>query len=260
MEVPRAIRFRLRAFGLHLTGSACVLAIVLGAFYSGWYRWPGWYLSGVLSVVLVMCIVDLALGPTLTMIVANHLKARRVLARDIAVIVTAQIVALVYGTITLWVGRPLYYTYSNQSLDLVQASDLDADEIARARKENPGFAPYWHSRVRWVWAPLPSSPDEGPVGASFVQDVVDMPRYFKPWSEGLADLRKNLKPVADIAVLYQVDKDAAIRQMTALGIPAAQANAMVLWGEEGTRPMVAVFDPQSLKVRAMLRVRPLQLR
>jgi hypothetical protein len=46
--------------------------------------------------------------------------------------------------------------------------------------------------------------------------------------------------------------------MAVLGLPATQANAMVLWGEEGTRPMVAVFDPASLKVRATLRIRSLR--
>ena len=29
---------------------------------------------------------------------------------------------------------------------------------------------------------------------------------------------------------------------------------MVLWGEEGTRPMLAVFDPESLKIRATLKI------
>jgi hypothetical protein len=243
---------------LHLAGSACVLALVLGSFYYGWYRWPGWYLSGVLSVVLIMCMVDLALGPTLTLVVASPLKARRVLGRDIAIIVAAQVAALVYGTVTLWIGRPLYYTYSYQSLDLVQASDLEADEIARALKENPAFAPHWYSGVRWVWARLPADPGATAKiagGTAFgAQDVVDMPRYFKPWADGLPELRKNLQPIRQVAALYEAEKDAAARQMAALGISSTQANAMVLWGEEGTRPMVAVFDPESLKIRTMLRI------
>ncbi len=84
-----------------------------------------------------------------------------------------------------------------------------------------------------------------------------MPRYFKPWADGLAELRTNLQPVGAIRALYDSDKDSATRQMAAMGIPTTQANAMVLWGEEGTRPMVAVFDPESLKVRATLRIRSL---
>ena len=39
------MRFRLRFFGLHLVASVVVLTLVLGSFYLGWYRWPGWYLA-----------------------------------------------------------------------------------------------------------------------------------------------------------------------------------------------------------------------
>src|SRR5215467_6843678 len=102
------MRFRLTAFALHLLGSASALSLVLGALYLGWYRWPGWYLSSVLHVVGIVVLVDLALGPAFTLIVSTPHKSRRILARDIGMIVTVQLVALVYGTVTLWSGRPLY--------------------------------------------------------------------------------------------------------------------------------------------------------
>src|SRR5215472_14210875 len=113
------MRFRLKAFGLHLLGSVSALFLVLGSLYLGWYRWPGWYLSSVLHVVGIVVMVDLVLGPTLTLIVANPGKPRRELVRDISMIVTVQLAALLYGTVTLWGGRPLYYTFSVNSLELV---------------------------------------------------------------------------------------------------------------------------------------------
>jgi hypothetical protein len=123
------------------------------------------------------------------------------------------------------------------------------------------LAPRWYSVVRWVWAPLPADPksaaDIAGNTAFGARDVVDLPRFFRPWAAGLPELRRNLQPVGAITALYDTDKDSAARQMAAMGIPAAQANAMVLWGEEGTRPMVAVFDPESLKIRATLRIRSL---
>ncbi len=152
------MRFRFTAFGLHLAGSACALTMILGGLYLGWYRWPGWYLTGVLHVLLIVAVVDLALGPTLTLIIANPHKPRRELARDIAIIVTVQIAALVYGAVTLWQGRPLYYTFSTDVLEMVQASDIEAAELALARRDNPLLAPHWYSLPRWVWAPLPDKP------------------------------------------------------------------------------------------------------
>src|SRR5258708_34883030 len=118
------MRFRLKACGLHLCASLTLLTLIFGLQYLGWYRWPGWYLTGALHVVSIVAFVDLALGPTLTLIVANPRKSRRVLARDIGVIVTVQLAALVYGAATLWLGRPLYHPFAVARLPVGQAADL----------------------------------------------------------------------------------------------------------------------------------------
>src|SRR5579884_2976324 len=46
--------FRFKAFRLHLLGSVCLLAVLLGGLYFGWYRWPGWYLAGAVKIALIM--------------------------------------------------------------------------------------------------------------------------------------------------------------------------------------------------------------
>src|SRR6185312_8452573 len=119
------MRFRLTAFVLHLCASAGVLTLILGGMYLGWYRWPGWYLSGVMHVVGIVVLVDVVIGPTLTLIIANPGKPRGELMRDLAIIVSVQVAALLYGATTLWNGRPLYYTFSVNRLEFVQASDID---------------------------------------------------------------------------------------------------------------------------------------
>jgi hypothetical protein len=133
--------FRLKAIGLHLLASASVLTLILGALYLGWYRWPGWYLTDVSRVVLVMVCVDVVLGPLLTFIIASKNKPRRELVRDIGIIVVVQLCALVYGTTSLWNGRPLYYAFSETVLQQVQAYDLDVKEVELGQKQNPALAP-----------------------------------------------------------------------------------------------------------------------
>jgi hypothetical protein len=247
--------FRLKAFGLHLLGSASALTLVLGGLYLGWYRWPGWYLSSVLHVVGIVVMVDLVVGPTLTLVVSNPRKPRRILGRDIALIVTVQLVALVYGTVTLWSGRPLYYAFSVDSLDCVQASDIDASEIALALRENPSFAPHWYSLPRWIWAPLPDDPDaavhivnEATFGSG--KDVTEMPRYFKPWEQGLPKLRDRLMRLDDIKQLNKKEKQYLHGRLSADGLAPDERNLLIMWG--GSRRVVAVFDPATLQIKALL--------
>jgi hypothetical protein len=249
------MRFRLTAFGLHLLGSVCALSLVLGVLYLGWYGWPGWYLTGVLHVVGILAMVDVALGPTLTLIIASPAKPRRELKRDVAIIVAVQLAALAYGAGALWHGRPLYYTFSADRLEMVQASDLDDSEAARAQRERPGLAPYWYSRTRWVWAPLPDDPEEAARivnGAVFGkgQDVIDMPRYFRPWSEGLPKLREQLSTVDDLKMFSRGEKQSLRRHLAARGIASEQRNALVLWGD--VRRVLVIFDPGTLRIQAIL--------
>lgn len=252
------MRFRLKAFGLHLTGSACALTLVLGALYLGWYRWPGWYLTGVLHVLLIVGIVDLALGPTLTLIIANPRKPHRALARDIAIIVAVQIAALIYGAATLWQGRPLYYTFSADRLEMVQASDLDRGEIQLARRQNPALAPHWYSLPRWVWAPLPDNPQEAAkiVNSAVLgggKDVIDMPRYFRPWDAGLPKVRSQLTRLEDSKELNKAQKHSLNTRMSAEGLAPEQPNTLIMWGEDGVRRLLVVFDPATLKIQAILK-------
>src|ERR1700730_896054 len=248
------MRIRLKAFGLHLSASVLLLTLIFGALYLGWYRWPAWYLTGVLHVVVIVAMVDLALGPMLTLIVANPRKPRRELARDISVIVIVQLAALIYGAATLWLGRPLYYAFSVDRLQMVQASDLEAREIALVRRQNPALAPHWYSRPRWIWAPLPENPDEA---ARIIQsavlggrDVIQMPRYFRSWEQGLPKLREQLRSLDEMQALSGAEKHALRARMSQLGLAPEQRNALLLWGD--VRRVLVIFDPRTLRIRAIL--------
>ena len=249
------MRFRLTAFGLHVLGSVSALMLVLGLLYLGWYRWPGWYLSEVLHVVGIVVLVDVVIGPTLTLIVSNPDKARRVLARDIALIVTVQLAALVYGAVTLWAGRPLYYTFSIDRLEFVQASDLDGGEIAMSLRQNPSLAPRWYSLPRWVWVPLPDDPEEAAkiiAGVTFGgKDVINMPRYFKPWDQGLPKLRDELMRLDDIKYFSKPEKQSLRTRLSQLGLAPNERNALIMWGP--SRRVLAVFDPATLRLKALLK-------
>ena len=99
--------------------------------------------------------VDVVIGPLLTFVIARSSKPRRELIRDIAMIVVVQLCALVYGTVSLWNGRPMYFAFSESVLQQVQAYDIDAKEAALGLQQNPNLAAHWYSLPRWIWAPLP---------------------------------------------------------------------------------------------------------
>jgi hypothetical protein len=249
------MRFRLKAFGLHVLGSACALTLVLGGLYLGWYRWPGWYLTGVISVAAIMGSVDLVLGPLLTLLVASPTKPGRVLARDIAVIVCVQLVALVYGAVTLWYSRPLYYTLYGNRLQVVQASELDRTEITAARNQNPDLAPTWYSLPRWAWAQMPEDPAARNQAIAVMRatdkSLNQMPRYFKPWTTAAAQLRSELRTPDQQYFFSSNERKELRRRMATQGMDPDRPATMPLLGHE--KPLLAVFDPSTLDIRAIMR-------
>jgi hypothetical protein len=248
------MKFRFKAFGLHLLGSTTALTLVLGALYLGWYRWPGWYLSGVVHVVALMIGIDVVLGPLLTFIVAKPVKSRRELGRDIVTIVAVQLVALIYGASTLWSGRPLYYAFSADCLQIVQASDIDADARKVGDRQRLPLAPHWYSLPRWIWAPLPGNlEDAQKIVAAALQggtDVTGLPQYYKPWDEGLNELRSQLKKVDQIRYFPKKQKEALKKRLEASGLSADAPDGIALMGRGPS--LLAVIDPASLRIRAII--------
>ena len=244
------MRFRLRAFGLHVAASALLLGLIIGTLYLAWYRWPGWYLAGSLQVTLVLVAVDVVLGPLLTLVVAAPSKSRGQLTRDLGVIVAVQLVALGYGSLSLWNGRPLYYVFSEKWLQMVQAYDIEPAERLLADQAHAPFAPHAYSLPRWVWAPLPTDPAERKKFEGTGADVTMMPRYYRSFDAGLPALKMQLKKIDEIGYFILGKRDSLKRQMLALHLPTDQANCMGLSGRGGF--VLAVFD-STPKLVAVLR-------
>jgi hypothetical protein len=238
------MRFRIRAFLWHLAVSSVVLGLLIAGLYLGWYNWPGWYLAGAEFIVGMMVLVDIGLGPLATVVVANPAKPARKLKVDIGLIVLVQLAALIYGTKTLWDGRPLYYVFSASQVDLVQAIAIDPQDTQVALSRGATLVPKWYSRPRWVWARLPDDPDE------FKQllfgrlllggDVVTMPQYFHPIAEAVPTMRSAYVQIRSLQGAPEMDDAEYARRLALLGKAEEAVGVLPIVGR--AREGAMVFD------------------
>jgi hypothetical protein len=139
----------------------------------------------------------------------------------------------------------------------VQAYDIGADELARARREHAALIPHWYSLPRWIWAPLPEDAEErGRIVAAAVtggDDVISMPRYYKPWEAGLPTLRTQLKKVDDVGYFVPKEKTILKEKLRAAGYSPELRNAIPMTGRG--RPLLAVFDPATVTLLAFFTVK-----
>jgi hypothetical protein len=245
------MQFRFKAFSFHLLASATALTLILGSLYMGWYRWPGWYLADATQVVLVMICVDVVLGPMLTFIIANKNKSRRELSRDIGIIVVVQLCALIYGSVSLWNGRPLYYVFSEDALSLIQAYDIEGEQANLGRQQNAELAPHWYSLPRWVFVP-PSIAAAAAAAAAKGDDVTAMPKFYRPWNDGLPLLKGQLRTMGELRFFLPHEKKILNRRMQAAGVPSDQNNSIPITGRR--RPLLAVFDTVTLKITRIFKI------
>lgn len=104
-----------------------------------------WYL------VRILFIVDVVLGPLLTLIIFK--SGKKGLKFDLSVIALFQVAALVYGTAVIYQERPYFMVFSVDRFELVPRKDLDLSQIKYdVLREKP-----WRGAVP-VFARLPEDP------------------------------------------------------------------------------------------------------
>ncbi|MDD2893202.1 MAG: hypothetical protein PHF20_04670 [Halothiobacillaceae bacterium] len=235
--------FRLRMFFFHLSATSVVLTLVLGSLYLGWYSWPGWYLTGADGIVGLLVLIDLLVGSFATLLVSNPTKARHLLRLDWSVIVLVQVAALMFGSWTLWQGRPLFYVFSLDRIELATAAQFDEENMTRAREKSAKIMPSWSSVPQWVWAPLPENEEEATAiiysAITEGKDVTSMPEYFRPWADGLPKLRERLQPMSGLREKLKLDDTAYTNLLHELGENEAALGWLLIQG--GKREGVMIF-------------------
>lgn len=207
-----ALSPRLRAFLIHLGCSTLVAGAAALFVTQVWYPSPLLRLLGGFEIFLILIAVDVVLGPTITLIIANPAKSRLALVIDYAVISTLQVTALIYGMHTLSVARPVFVVFAKDGFLVVRANDVSAAEFAEAKFKE--FQSASLGKPVWALAELPADPvQRGRIAldaASTGRDYWSFPKYFTPmnWkvaadaAQPLAELKGRLPANTPLNIDY----------------------------------------------------------
>lgn len=115
---------RLRAAGLHLALSVAAVSLLAALMLWLWYPPAYFKADGGWRVLRIIVLVDVVIGPLLTLIVFNRAKPE--LRRDLAVIALIQLAAFIYGAATMYLYRPAFVTVAGNAAFTVNWRDLAA--------------------------------------------------------------------------------------------------------------------------------------
>jgi hypothetical protein len=195
---------RFRASFVHLVISATIVSAVLAIVFLLWYPGPTFRIAGAMSPVFILIGVDLVLGPLLTLIVFKQGKPG--LKFDLSFIAVLQLVALLYGSHTLFSARPHFLVFAVDRIALVSNRDIDRSLI---RFEELLQEPA--ADVIRVFARAPADPE---VFQRFLNSVLfegrpDLERrteYWEPWDAGSETIRSAIKPLATFKAATELEE------------------------------------------------------
>ena len=196
---------RYRASLIHLLISAFLVGNVMGLVLWVWYPSPTFEAVGAFSIIRLLIGVDLVLGPLLTLIVFKQGKPG--LKFDLTVIALTQIVALIYGTYTLYREKPDYMVFSIDRLEFVSRNLIDQSQIRYDELRNSEV-----TELIRVFARAPEDPAEFQVYLDSVvmdgkPDLEARPEFWEPWAAGTETIRNQMKSLDDLVTASAEDED-----------------------------------------------------
>lgn len=145
---------RIRAFLVHLGASAIVALITIAIVFFVWYPAPLHKAIGVTQIFLLILMVDVIIGPLMTLVVYKTDKKK--LLFDLSVIIALQLGAYLYGIHTVAVGRPAWLVFENDHFSTVRPADIT--EITPDTPEEYRRFPL--SGPRWAAAQSPKGDEQ----------------------------------------------------------------------------------------------------
>ena len=124
------------AFGIHLTVSILILALLLLVIFFVWYPYDLIYAGGIDGLKIIIG-VDLVLGPLLTLII--YTPNKKGLNFDLSMIALLQFVCLIGGLWLVYNERPLVQVLADDGIHLIAASDFEYYDIELV--DFPGSTP-----------------------------------------------------------------------------------------------------------------------
>ena len=131
--MERSFGSRLRAAGfaafIHLSGSVVVAALAAILVFGLWYPFPYRELAGGRELFVLVVLVDIILGPLLTLVLFAPTKIPKELWRDLTIVVILQLFALGYGVWTVWQARPLFLVAELDRFKVISRPVLEQGSI-----------------------------------------------------------------------------------------------------------------------------------
>ena len=182
---------RWKAAAIHLALSASIAVMVLVLFLLVWYPPPLFQADGGFRLLRTILIVDVVLGPLLTLVVFK--SGKKGLKFDLWAIGTLQVLALIYGMGVALNARPAWIAVMPHRATVIHANEVYEPE----KSERYVRAPLWGPEP--VAVHEPKDPDtRQELLDEFLAGIPDIdyrPAFYRPLEDGMDAITAEAEPL-----------------------------------------------------------------
>lgn len=192
-------RNRYFAFAIHLFISLAIFSLFVFVLLQFWFPEPFFSASGGWQGLRIVAIIDVVLGPLLTLYLFNPAKPDKELIFDLSMVAFMQISALCWGIYTVHQQRPVAVAFLDYSFYTVPAHELTGQgfDLQELKKFGPSLPVYVYINI-----PATNTPEglERFKQASIDKKLppIHIPDYYEPIDEHLDEIYKHNLDVNDI--------------------------------------------------------------
>jgi len=218
-------RERFVAFSIHFVATLGIAAIAAALIFLLWFLHPYETMVGGTELFMLVVGCDLVLGPLISLVIYNTQKPRSKLILDYTIVGVLQVAAMAYGVFIVAGTRPVYVAFNRDRLEVVTARDIDDSELALARDARFATLPWNGPRLVYIKVPREDQQD------ALLQSVAgreehQRPKFFAPYEEGLADIRKRARPVSRIVAKFPDTRPQFDAALAEVRIPPERIGAL----------------------------------
>lgn len=193
-----------------------------------WYPSPYGQISGGRELFGLLVVVDVIIGPLITLVIFNQSKTRRHLVMDFTVVGLLQLAALMYGLWSVFAARPVHLVFEYHRMAVVHAVDIEPEALAKAPAE-----------LQTLPLTGPTLLSLRPLGGadeqfdSIIKTVGGIPQaaqpaLWQPYDAARADILRESRPAAQLKERFPQHADTIDQAVARTGLPLDQLHTLPL--------------------------------
>lgn len=238
---------KLQAFGLHAVLSILVFSSLVAVMLIWWFPGELFMIDGGWEGLKLVAMVDLVLGPALTLLLYKPGKPK--LALDMSMIAMLQIAALGYGFYTTHQQRTVAIVHAESTFNTLSAAALsEADERLLQLEESPrALSQFESGHPRMLLTPPPGKGQFGKFMAQMFNDYpppYERSDQFVALDTNLEAFKKSAKSLEDLEATGQ--RVAVEAALASAGLNADDFEFHKFKARYANG--IAIFDPKSMTI------------